>query len=143
MSTTGETQVATGRTTVNLPASTMKAGSVELVQVELASPTSPFARVRYTVDGKLQDDGLRLDLDKRAFIDALDDAETNRKLEALVPAVVDTVVARQAFERALADLQELAKMAAGSSVAGTARDSDRIATAIEDLKVMTRNLSPD
>ncbi len=142
MSTTGETQVATGRTTVNLPASTMKAGSVELVQVELASPTSPFARVRYTVDGKLQDDGLRLDLDKRAFIDALDDAETNRKLEALVPAVVDTVVARQAFERALADLQELAKMAAGSSVTGTAKDSDRIATAIEDLKVMTRSLSP-
>jgi hypothetical protein len=116
----------------------MKAGNVELVQVELASPTSPFARVRYTVDGELQDYGLRLDLDKRAFIDALDDTETNRKVRALVPKVVDAVVARQAFERALADLQELAKTAAGSDVAGMTNDSDRIATAIDDLKAMTR-----
>ena len=140
MSTTGETHAATGRAIVNLPASAMKAGNVELVQVELASPNSPFALVRYTVDGKLQGYGLRLDLDKRAFLDRLDDAETNREVRAFVPEVIDAVIAHQAFERALADLQTLATKAAGSEAAGAASDSDRIASAIEDLKAMTRGL---
>lgn len=55
-------------------------------------------------------------------------------------ARLDGFVARQAFERALADLQTLATKAAGSEAAGTASDSKRIATAIEDLKAMTRKL---
>lgn len=138
VNTTGETPATTGRTIVQLPGSAMKAGNVELVQVELASPISPFALVRYTVDGKLQDYGLRLDLDKRAFVDALDDAETNREVRAFVPDVIDAVIAHQVFERALADLQELAKQAAGSNASGAANASDRIASAIEDLKAMTR-----
>ncbi|SUS08114.1 hypothetical protein DF3PB_5800004 [uncultured Defluviicoccus sp.] len=150
MNTASEKHATTGRTIVHLPASGMKAGNVELVQVELASPISPFALVRYTVDGKLQDYGLRLDLDKRAFLDALDDAETNREVRAFVPEVIDAVIAHQdaviahqALERALADLQEFAKKAVASQGTEGAREGDRIATAIKDLKVMTRNLSHD
>lgn len=139
MNTIDETHATTGRTIVNLPASAMKAGNVELVQVELSSPTSPFALVRYTIDGKLQDYGLRLDLDKRA----VDDAETNGKIRALVPEVIDAVIARQAFERALVDLQELAKKSAGGWTADTAQESERISAAIEDLKAMTHKPQRD
>lgn len=140
MNTIDETHATTGRTIVHLPASAMKAGNVELVQVELASPISPFALVRYTVDGKLQDYGLRLDLDKRAFLDALDDAETNGKIRALVPEVIDAVIERQVFERALADLQEFGKRVAGSRNADSTQELERISVAIEELKAMTERL---
>jgi len=49
----------------------------------------PFALIRYSLYGKEQDLGLRLDLDKRVFIDHLPDEENEGILERAAPKIVE------------------------------------------------------
>lgn len=58
---------------VTIPSGLKHAGKVELLNASIASHDSPFAIVTYAVDGKIQELGLRLDLDKQVFLDKVGD----------------------------------------------------------------------
>ena len=50
----------------------------------------PLVRVRYALDGAEQDDGLRLDLDKRSFLDRVPDhKETDEILQEAAPKIAE------------------------------------------------------
>lgn len=49
----------------------------------------PFALIRYSLYGKEQEFGLRLDLDKRVFIDHLPDEQDEEILEKIAPKIVE------------------------------------------------------
>lgn len=67
-------------------------GKVALLEAEMPVERSPFVLVHYTVDGKRQHWGHRLDLDKRAFLDSFEDGSpseikdvADRLSEFLIP----------------------------------------------------------
>ena len=53
---------------------------------------NPFARIRYALWGEPQDDGLRLDLGRRVFIDHLEDDEQEEILQAATPKIVQVLI---------------------------------------------------
>ncbi len=62
----------------------------------------PFAQVLYAVEGKPQDERLRLDLDKRTFADHFANPEQERVLHAAARQIAEIVVQtlrRYAYER--------------------------------------------
>jgi hypothetical protein len=63
---------------------------IEFVEAELSTKYDvPFALVRYTLQGKKQKTGLRLDLDKQAFIDHFEgDPEREKTLVLAAPEIV-------------------------------------------------------
>jgi hypothetical protein len=52
----------------------------------------PFALVRYSVEGKPQEDRLRLDLDKRTFADHFSDPEQEQVLQDAARQIADIAV---------------------------------------------------
>jgi hypothetical protein len=66
--------------------------SIEFLRVEMAGiDASPFALIRYAKDGEEQKTGLRLDLDKRSFLDHFEDQEKERVIESAAPRIVELV----------------------------------------------------
>ncbi|HYM13687.1 MAG TPA: hypothetical protein VEU62_23310 [Bryobacterales bacterium] len=57
---------------------------------------SPFAYVRYSVQGEEQSGGLRLDLDKRVFLDHFDDEKMEEAARNAAPKVAGVVSKAQA-----------------------------------------------
>jgi hypothetical protein len=55
-------------------------GPLHFQRAEWWSEAPRFALLRFTLNGSEQELGLRLDLDKRAIIDRLDDERLNREL---------------------------------------------------------------
>ncbi len=63
-------------------------GKVEFLRAETAAKyRTPFVLVRYALNGAEQKEGLRLDLDKRAFLDHFEDSS----LEASVAKEARTI----------------------------------------------------
>ena len=64
---------------------------LEFERVEMpAGYDPPFALVRYSLCGEEQDTGLRLDLDKRVFLDHFEDQkEREAVIEQAAPRIVD------------------------------------------------------
>jgi hypothetical protein len=67
--------------------------SIEFIRAEVAigQYRSPFALVRYALQGVEQDLGLRLDMDKEAFIDHFDDDELESAIQNAAPKIADVV----------------------------------------------------
>jgi hypothetical protein len=64
--------------------------SLEFLRLEKAArPTVPFALIRYAIDGEEQPLGLRMDLDKRAFLDHFEDQAKDALLERAALQIVD------------------------------------------------------
>jgi hypothetical protein len=63
---------------------------LEFLEAELSTKYDvPFALVRYSVNGKKQKTGLRLDLDKQVFLDHFEgDPEKQKTLECAAPEIV-------------------------------------------------------
>ena len=63
-------------------------GEVAFVSATIfVDPPLPFAIVKYQVSGNLQEKGLRMDLDKRVFLDHFEDAKFEKALRAAGPRV--------------------------------------------------------
>jgi hypothetical protein len=70
--------------------------AIEFLRVEMAGiDISPFALIRYKKNGLEQPTGLRLDLDKRSFLDHFENREEERIIEAAAPLIVDLVVTEE------------------------------------------------
>ena len=54
----------------------------------------PFALIRYSLHGEEQEYGIRLDLDKRVFIDHLQDEQCEEFLEKAAPKIAEFLGAR-------------------------------------------------
>ncbi len=66
--------------------------SIEFLQaVTSGTFSTPFALVHYAIGGARQDYGLRLDMDKRAFLDHLDDPNQQRVIEYAAPVIVGLI----------------------------------------------------
>ena len=55
-------------------------GPLQFVRADWWAEAPSFVLLRYTLSGDLQELGVRMDLDKRAFIDDLDDPDLNREV---------------------------------------------------------------
>ena len=76
--------------TVRLNGSVPRNESLEFVEVELfTKPEIPFAIVKYKLQGALQTEGLRLDLDKQVFLDHLDSAAEEAVAATAASAIVE------------------------------------------------------
>lgn len=58
----------------------------------------PFALIRYSLGGKEQEYGIRLDLDKRVFIDHLQDERCEKFLEKAAPKIAEFLGAKMHTE---------------------------------------------
>jgi HSP20 family molecular chaperone IbpA len=76
---------------VTIPSRLKHAGNVELLNASVASHDSPFAVVSYSLDGKIQQLGLRLDLDKQVFLDEVGDPGVDDVLRGRAVDVVNAV----------------------------------------------------
>lgn len=67
--------------------------AIEFLRAELplARLHSPFALIRYALRGVEQEYGLRLDLDKRVFLDHFDDEELEQVAQNAVLRIVEVV----------------------------------------------------
>ena len=76
--------------TVRFNGSIPRNDAVDFVEAEIfTKPEIPFAIVRYRLNGKLQPEGLRLDLDKRVFLDHLEEASEEAVAASAAPAIVN------------------------------------------------------
>ncbi len=64
--------------TVNLRGRIPDAGTIRFLRAEWIEPNPHFVLIRFAMGSKEQEYGLRLDLDKRAILDEIGDAETNQ-----------------------------------------------------------------
>ena len=63
---------------------------IRFLRVEMAAGhIAPFALVRYALDGKEEELGLRLDLDKRAFLDHFDQQDVESACREAAPRIVE------------------------------------------------------
>jgi hypothetical protein len=67
-------------------------GKTELLDVVIPMERSPFALIRYSIDGVRQSLGLRMDLDKRVLLDHLEDENSDRALTEAVPWLIEKIV---------------------------------------------------
>ena len=75
---------------VSLPERLSRGGDVQFLQaVVFETPCLPLAIVNYSVRGRTEEYGLRLDLDKQVFLDHFPDAESEAIASAAAPAIVD------------------------------------------------------
>jgi hypothetical protein len=67
--------------------------SIEFLRAEVAvgEYRVPVALIRYALQGVEQDLGLRLDMDKRAFIDHFDEEELEQAAQKAIPKIVEVV----------------------------------------------------
>lgn len=62
-------------------------------RIEWWRPDSRFVVVRYSQGGELNEFGMRLDLDKRSFLDRFDNDRLDANLQSLVPEISSLVSA--------------------------------------------------
>ena len=62
-----------------------------LLHIEWWNDLSRFVVVKYTVDDQQLEFGLRIDLDKRVFLDHIDDSSLDDLVQVLAPALCDHV----------------------------------------------------
>lgn len=87
--------------TVDLKGRVKGGASIEFLRAEMnGSMVTPFALIRYAVDGIEPKTGLRIDLDKRAILDRLDDPETDAVIERAGPQIAE-VIGPVAYQRDL------------------------------------------
>lgn len=66
--------------------------SIDFIRAEMTTKYDlPLALIRYAIQGQEQENGLRLDLDKRVFLDHLEDEEKNKVLDKAAPEIVEVV----------------------------------------------------
>jgi hypothetical protein len=64
--------------------------SLEFLRAEMSAKYDiPFALIRYALDGKEQESGLRLDLDKQVFLDHFENAEMEEAAQKAAPLIVE------------------------------------------------------
>ena len=64
--------------------------SIELLRAEISEKyRTPFALIRYAIEGVEAEYGLRLDLGKQVFIDQLDDRERDKFFQEAAPKIVE------------------------------------------------------
>jgi hypothetical protein len=68
-------------------------GKVKFLRAEVPTGQyySPFALIRYTLQGVEQNLGLRLDMDKRVFLDHFEDEEKEGVIRKAAPKIVELV----------------------------------------------------
>lgn len=64
---------------------------IEFVRAEVPSSGSPFVRVYYAQDGKVQVYALRLDIDKQVFLDRLENPADDKFVRDSAKAVATVV----------------------------------------------------
>ena len=84
---------ATPMNTLTLPLDISNdAGDLRLLSVTIVTePDLPFAVVRYSENGTEARLGLRIDLDKMAFLDRIGDAGHDSFAQSIAPRIVDEV----------------------------------------------------
>jgi hypothetical protein len=80
---------------IDLRGKVRDAGQVSFIRAEWKNPESRFMIIRYSMDGAEARYGLRLDLDKAAFLDDVDDPATNNEVQARAGEIWRFVVARR------------------------------------------------
>jgi hypothetical protein len=78
---------------VDLEAKVTDIGPIHLLRAEWKNPKSRFVLIRYSIGGKEEPFGLRLDLDKKAILDDVGDDETSRAVKARAREIWNVVVA--------------------------------------------------
>lgn len=92
-------------------------GNASFQHVEIfTDPPSPLGLVRYTIRGEKQALGLRIDFDKRCFLDIIDeegqktdDEAVRTKLNATARQIVDYLAAQERARKA--EIERLAELA--------------------------------
>lgn len=77
--------------TVDLSARGFRIGWVRFLRAEIPSEPSPFALVRYAIGDEEQRTGLRLDMDKRVFLDQPEGGESGESLQRAASEIADAV----------------------------------------------------
>jgi hypothetical protein len=87
--------------TVDLRGKIPDAGRVHFLWAEWKVPRARFVILRFAIDDKVQDLGLRLDLDKRAILDDVLDAETSAAAKARAQQIWELVISHRKERRAV------------------------------------------
>jgi hypothetical protein len=75
--------------TIYLKGDIPKSFSVEFLRAQISTKYSlPLVLIWYSVMGREQESGLRLDLDKKTFLDHFEDAEMEETARRAAPAIV-------------------------------------------------------
>ena len=87
--------------TVELHGRVEKVGPLEFLWAVMPVTLSPFAVIHYAYDGKREELGLRLDLDKKVFLDQPEavDSEVLRKAAEEVASILAAETAPEVRER--------------------------------------------
>jgi hypothetical protein len=62
-------------------------GSLRFLRAEWQDPKSRFVLIRYSLNGKEQPLGVRLDLDKKVLLDSVGDQELDKSVQAVAPTL--------------------------------------------------------
>lgn len=73
---------------VDLEGSVAGGASLQFLRAEMPLEPSPFALIRYSINGQEQRYGLRLDLDKQVFLDDLGDSAKDAIIAGAAPRVM-------------------------------------------------------
>jgi hypothetical protein len=92
MSVEGKHDTAPRIASVKLEGAVEDAGRIHLLRAEWWTPGSRFVLIRYAVDGKEPDLGLRMDMDKRSIMDSLGDDDLDRAVRDRIPQIWELVV---------------------------------------------------
>jgi hypothetical protein len=74
-------------------------GTLRFLRAEWQRDRSRFVLIRYAVDGHEQPFGLRLDLDKRVFLDSLDNPKVDASVQERIPKILSIVAAARSQGR--------------------------------------------
>lgn len=79
--------------TIDLKGYIPNGNSLEFLRAEVAvgQYRSPFALIRYALEGVEQNLGLRLDMDKRAFIDHFEEEDLESAIQKAAPKIAELV----------------------------------------------------
>src|ERR1700738_4094837 len=67
------------------------AGALHFLRAEWQRDKSRFVLIRYAVNGQEQPLGLRLDLDKRIFLDSFDDSKFDASIRERIPKILSII----------------------------------------------------
>ncbi len=74
-------------------------GGLRFLRAEWQRDQSRFVLIRYAVNGREQPLGLRLDLDKRIFLDSLDDPKMDASVQERIPKILSIIGAMRSHGR--------------------------------------------
>ena len=73
---------------IDLTATAPSSATIHFLKAEVPSQPSPFVRVYYQYKGRDEKFALRLDVDKRVFLDHLDNKEDDKFIREAAPQIV-------------------------------------------------------